>query len=265
MPIDEALKQGCIGVDTNHDHLAAWRLDPHGNPVGEPRRFPMDLVGSSDRRDAQIRHALAALLRWAKHAEVAAIAIEDLDFSAEKTREKFGRKREFRAMVNDFPVAKLKRRLVSMAAEAGISIVAVNAAYTSKWGAEHWQQPMSAPKRKTTRHDAASIVIGRRAQGFKARRRKSPPHGDRSDRRGHRSLQAAPEIREREGTRRRHRGSLPRAVTPQAVSMRETSVPKSARGTPVNSAPALFTVEELKSRVFLNRPQHPGSADGAVR
>jgi len=55
IPLDAALAAGCIGVDTNHDHLAAWRLDPHRNPIGEPRRFPYALSGSADHRDAQIR------------------------------------------------------------------------------------------------------------------------------------------------------------------------------------------------------------------
>ena len=29
--------EGVVGVDMNDDHLAAWRLDVHGNPVGEPQ------------------------------------------------------------------------------------------------------------------------------------------------------------------------------------------------------------------------------------
>jgi aminoglycoside 6'-N-acetyltransferase len=29
-----------------------------------------------------------------------------------------------------------------------------------KWGAQHWQQPTSSKTRKTTRHEAASLVIG---------------------------------------------------------------------------------------------------------
>ena len=37
----------------NADHLAAWRLDVHGNPVGNPRRFAYDLTGTADHRDAQ--------------------------------------------------------------------------------------------------------------------------------------------------------------------------------------------------------------------
>ena len=52
--------------------------------------------------------------------------------------------------------AKLKARLVAMAAEQDIAIVAVDPAYTSMWGAQHWQKPLTNKKRKTTRHDAAA-------------------------------------------------------------------------------------------------------------
>jgi hypothetical protein len=34
-----------IGADTNADHIAAWRIDPHDNPLGNPRRFDFDLSG----------------------------------------------------------------------------------------------------------------------------------------------------------------------------------------------------------------------------
>jgi len=49
-----------------------------------------------------------------------------------------------------FPAAKLKSRLVSMAAEQDIAIVAVDPAYTSRWGAQHWQKPLTTPTRKIT-------------------------------------------------------------------------------------------------------------------
>lgn len=83
-PIHAALAAGCIGVDTNDDHLAAWRLDPHGNPIGQPRRFFYNLAGTAAHRDAQIRHALTRLLHWARHTGVGAIAVEDLDFSRQQ-------------------------------------------------------------------------------------------------------------------------------------------------------------------------------------
>jgi hypothetical protein len=91
VPLAAALAHGVIGVDMNADHLAAWRLDAHGNPTGSPRRFFYDLTGTADHRDAQVRHALTRLLHWARTCGVKAIAVEDLDFTAEKTREKHGR------------------------------------------------------------------------------------------------------------------------------------------------------------------------------
>jgi hypothetical protein len=82
--LQAALAKGVVGVDTNNDHLAAWRLDVHGNPIGAPRRFSYDLSGPADHRDAQIRHALTRLLHWAKRCDVAAVAIEDLNFEQER-------------------------------------------------------------------------------------------------------------------------------------------------------------------------------------
>ncbi len=88
IPLETARARGMVGVDTNADHFAAYRLDRHGNPIGGPRRFFYDLSGTADHRDAQIRHALTRLINWARCAGVAAIGIEDLDFATEKTREK---------------------------------------------------------------------------------------------------------------------------------------------------------------------------------
>ncbi|MFE3553309.1 IS200/IS605 family accessory protein TnpB-related protein [Streptomyces sp. NPDC059193] len=200
--LETARAKGMIGVDTNADHFAAYQLDAHGNPIGEPRRFSYDLSGSADHRDAQIRHAITQLLHWAEQCGVNAIAIEDLDFQAEKTREKHGRRKRFRQLISGMPTGKLKARLVSMAAEAGLSIVAVDPAYTSMWGDQHWRTPLATPRRRMSRHDAAGIAIGRRALGHPIRRRTAPPHDDQSDRRGHRTVQADRGARGREGTRR---------------------------------------------------------------
>jgi hypothetical protein len=51
VPLAAARTGGVVGVDTNADHLAAWRLDAHGNPVGAPRRFGYDLTGTTQHRD----------------------------------------------------------------------------------------------------------------------------------------------------------------------------------------------------------------------
>ncbi|MFC8536382.1 IS200/IS605 family accessory protein TnpB-related protein [Streptomyces sp. NPDC057249] len=201
VPLASARAQGMVGVDTNADHFAAYRLDAQGNPVGDPRRFFYDLSGTATHRDAQIRHAITRLLHWTNRHGVKAIGLENLDFTAEKNREKHGRKKKFRQLISGIPTGKLKARLVSMAAEHGLSIVAVDPAYTSMWGDEHWKKSLTSNKRKMSRHDAAGIAIGRRALGYPIRRRTAPPRDDRSDRRGHRTAQAGPGVRGHEGTR----------------------------------------------------------------
>ncbi|WUP03549.1 IS200/IS605 family accessory protein TnpB-related protein [Streptomyces sp. NBC_00269] len=214
IPMDAALAHGVIGVDTNADHLAAWRLDTHGNPIGRPRRFFCDLSGTAQHRDAQVRHALTRLLNWAKSCGVAAVAVEDLDFATEKSREKHGRKRRFRQVISGMPTGKLRARLASMADQTGIAVIAVDPAYTSKWGAQHWQRPLTSRTRKTSRHDAASIAIGRRAQGHPIRRRTAPPPHDQSDRVGHRTVQAERRALAGEEPRPRMPGPRTRSVPP---------------------------------------------------
>ncbi|MEU9330074.1 IS200/IS605 family accessory protein TnpB-related protein [Streptomyces canus] len=214
IPIEAALAHGVIGVVMNADHLAAWRLDAHGNPTGSPRRFFYDLTGTAGHRDAQVRHALTRLLHWAQTCAVKAVAVEDLDFAAEKTREKHGRRKRFRQLISGMPTGKLRARLASMADQTGIAVIAVDPAYTSRWAAQHWQKPLTSTTRKTTRHDAAAVAIGRRAQGHSIRRRTAPPPHDRSDRAGHRTVQAGPGVPGREGTRPRIPGPRTRSVPP---------------------------------------------------
>ncbi|MEU7467161.1 IS200/IS605 family accessory protein TnpB-related protein [Streptomyces sp. NPDC044984] len=229
VPLAAALAHGVIGVDMNADHLAAWRLDVHGNPTGSPRRFFYDLTGTAGHRDAQVRHALTRLLHWAKTCGVKAIAVEDLDFTAEKTREKHGRKKRFRHLVSGMPTGRLRARLTSMADQTGIAVIAVDPAYTSKWGAQHWQKFLTSTTRTTTRHDAASIAIGRRAQGHSVRRRTAPPRAHQRDVRGHRTVQAGPDVPGREGPRPRIPGPRTRSVPPDAERTRATRTSNTVR------------------------------------
>ncbi|MGW2130697.1 IS200/IS605 family accessory protein TnpB-related protein [Streptomyces coelicoflavus] len=229
MPLAAALAEGVIGVDMNADHLAAWRLDEHGNPIGNPRRFVYDLTGPAGHRDAQVRHALTRLLHWATTCGVKAIAVEDLDFTAAKTREKHGARRRFRHLISGMPAARLRARLTSMADQTGITVIAVDPAYTSRWGTQHWQKPLTTSTRRTTRHDAASIAIGRRAQGHPIRRRTAPPRTHQSDGRGHRTLQADRQALGREGPRPRIPGPRTRSVPPDTARKRATRTPNTVR------------------------------------
>lgn len=161
-----------VAVDLNAGHLAIRRLDGHGNPAGSPGRIDFSLTGTASRRDAQVRHAITRLIRYSLRHGTATIAVEDLNFAdARQTgRETMGRGRRgkrFRRTVAGIPTAVFRNRLTGQASRHGIRLLAVNPAYTSAWGDQHWRKPYQ----NVTRHAAAATVIGRRAQGHKARRR----------------------------------------------------------------------------------------------
>lgn len=215
VPLDSLRDGGVIGVDLNADHMAAWHLDRHGNPLGAPRRFDYDLSGSASHRDAQVRHALTQMLHWAQDTGAQALAIEELDFTDSKTREKHGGNKRFRQVISGIPTGKLRARLVSMCAEARIGIIAVDPAYTSKWGGQYWQKPLSTSRRRVTRHEAASVAIGRRALGHRIRRRTAPPRQHQRDAAGHRTAQARPGDCGREGNRPRAPGPRTRSAGPE--------------------------------------------------
>ncbi|WP_371653473.1 MULTISPECIES: IS200/IS605 family accessory protein TnpB-related protein [unclassified Streptomyces] len=168
-----ALTGGVLGVDHNADHLAAWRLDRHGNPVGRPDRIDVDYKGRATHRDAQVRHACSGLIRLARQHGATALVVEDLGFTTD--RETCGGKgrsgRRFRSLVAGMPTARFVARLVAMAHRAGLAVIVVDPAYTSRWGVQHWRGPTSTTRHKTSRHDASAVVIGRRGQGLGARRR----------------------------------------------------------------------------------------------
>ena len=150
-----------------------------------------------------------------------AIAVENLDFTDSKTREQHGRRRRFRQVISGIPTAKLRARLLAMATEAGIAVIAVDPAYTSKWGAQHWQKPLTAHHPQTTRHHAASVAIGRRALGHPIRRRVAPPPPHQSDVAEHRTTQAEPSIQERETTRHPRTGPRTRSACPPGAKNAE--------------------------------------------
>ena len=170
-----------LAVDLNHGHLACCVVDPSGNPTGEPVTVPIDLAGlPTSTRDGHLRKAITSLTGLALEHRCRAIVIEDLDFVAnrEQGRERQGnrpntgrRGKSFRRLVAGLPTAKFRERLVQMATNAGLFVVAVDPAYTSKWGTQHWLAPLKQASPQANGHHAAALVIGRRGLGHRARRR----------------------------------------------------------------------------------------------
>lgn len=105
-------------------------------------------------------------------------AIEDLGFSDARAtgRETMGRGKRgkaFRHTVSGLPTARFPDRLAGMAHHAGLVVIAVDPAHTSRWGTQHWKAPLQQQSKTTTvtGHHAAAAAIGRRALGHGIRRR----------------------------------------------------------------------------------------------
>jgi hypothetical protein len=187
LTVQATVAGGVVAVDLNAGHLDCFVVDRHGNPTGLPITIPLEVDGlPASTRDGRLRAAITRILDHADAAGCAAVAVEALDFADARAagRETMGRGRRgrrFRRTVAGIPTRRFRDRLVQMAANRELAVVAVDAGWTSVWGGRHWQAPLQAryPKRKLTRHHAASVVVGRRALGFGARRRPGTLDADR--------------------------------------------------------------------------------------
>jgi hypothetical protein len=182
-PTLEQLRAGrVLGVDLNADHLACCVLDASGNPVGEPTSIEVLTEGlSASRRDGRVRAAITGLLDHAQATGCGAVVVENLDFADARAagRETLGRGRRgkrLRRTVAGIPTRRFRNRLTGMAARRGVAVIGVDAAYTSKWGAQHWRTPLQQQTSDpVTRHHAAAVAIGRRGLGVAIRRRPAGP------------------------------------------------------------------------------------------
>jgi IS605 OrfB family transposase len=170
-----------LTADGERGHLAVAVLAPDGNVTGTPFTICLELAGlPATARDGHVRAAVSRLIATAREHGALAVVTEDLDFTAARAegREQTGnrpsrgrRGRRFRRTVAGIPTARFRDRLAQMTANAGLAVVVVDPAYTSRWGAEHWLSPLRQHHPETTGHHAAALVIGRRGQGHRARTR----------------------------------------------------------------------------------------------
>jgi hypothetical protein len=192
-------------VDLNADHLACWVLDASANPIGVPTTIEVPTAGlPASRRDGRVRAAITALLDHARDTGCGAVVVENLDFADARAtgRETLGQGtggKRWRRTVAGIPTRRFRHRLTGMAARRGVAVIGVDAAYTSKWGAQHWRIPLQQQTSDpVTRHHAAAVAIGRRGLGVAIGRR---PAGPRS---GQRTAAGTP--RARPDRHRRHDG-----------------------------------------------------------
>jgi hypothetical protein len=136
------------------------------------------------------------------------------------------RGKRFRKTVAGIPTAVFRDRLTAQAQRQGIGLWAVNPAYTSAWGDQHWWRQYE----NVTRHEAAATVIGRRAQGHKARRREGVTCARPEDRAVRATDQAGPN-EPRVSTGSRHRPGM-RGAESRPPGRARTRLPGRATVTP---------------------------------
>ena len=254
-----------LAVDLNADHIAAWVVAPDGNPIGDPITIAYDTASSAGRNCASLRHAITRLLRLTKAAGCASISIENLNFRDARAtgREKMGRGkkgRKFRRTVASMPTAQFRERLTAMAANAGIAVAAVDAAYTTKWGREHWLAHLNESRRTPcSGHHAAAVVIGRRALGLTAKRRDTARDGTTG-------------IRQRTGSRSQACGSRSRAskhtpqtqdATPRMHGKPSSAHPLAHGGGTRHAPPTSGAVETPTRRPAKHQGQGTATVQGA--
>ena len=154
-------------------------LDVHGNPVGRPVRENIPERGSSAHRLGVLREAVSQLVKRAKQRGVTVIAVEKLNFADIRT---MGRQRGRRGKAGNttrrkvcgIPTSRFVHTIASAAYRHDMTVIAVDPAYTSIWGARWWKKPLDRSRRQRgDRHQAAAVVIGRRSQGHSAKRKSS--------------------------------------------------------------------------------------------
>ncbi|MHB1510337.1 MAG: hypothetical protein ACYCST_10665 [Acidimicrobiales bacterium] len=163
-----------LALDLNHGFLAPAVLDRSGNPIDRLTHIPLvteDLPASQ--RDGHLRQAITEALDLAEEHHCWLVVVENLGFDEMRAsgRERYGSRKWFRKVVCAIPTAQFRDRLTAMASRRGVAVVGVPAAYSSIWGKEHWQAPLSTRVHKVSGHTAAAVVLGRRALGHSARRR----------------------------------------------------------------------------------------------
>lgn len=150
---------GCVGIDTNADHLALAETDRHGNLVAV-RRIELELRGkSTEQAKALIGDAAVAIVERARAAGKP-IVIERLDFRKKKAELESVDPARAR-MLSSFACSKVASSLRAAAFRAGVEVVEVNPAYTSVIGAVNHAQ-----RRGISVHQGAAYAIARRGLGL---------------------------------------------------------------------------------------------------
>src|SRR5450631_693225 len=153
------VRLGVIGVDVNVGFVSVSETDRFGNIVVS-QDVPMVTAGlSKHATQTAISAAVKEIIAIARDRQKP-ISIEYLDFAKKKAQLSYaspGRQR----MLSSFAYTRFAHTVVARAHDAGIEVVEVRAAYSSKIGSQKY-----ARRYGLSGHRAAALVLARRGQKF---------------------------------------------------------------------------------------------------
>jgi IS605 OrfB family transposase len=157
-----SLRAGCIGVDQNDGFVTMSETDRHGNIIAS-QNLPMltrhlSRMATTTCIAEVVKRIVAEAVRTGKP-----IAVERLDFAKKKAQLSYASSSR-NVMLSAFAYRWFTQLLIARATDAGVEVITVTPAYSSKIGRQKY-----ARRYGVSVHMAAAFVLARRAQGFRDR------------------------------------------------------------------------------------------------
>ena len=155
-----ALQDGCIGVDQNDGFVTVSETDRHGN-VTASQNLPMPTRNLGTKATTTciaqvVKRIVADAVRTGKP-----VSVERLHFARKKAQISYASASR-NVMLSAFAYRQFAQLLTARATDAGVGVITVNPAYSSKIGRQKY-----ARRYGLSVHMAAAFVLARRAQGFR--------------------------------------------------------------------------------------------------
>jgi len=153
---------GFLGVDQNDGFVTVTETDRFGNVIAS-RNMPMNTRHLSAKATTTciaevVKQIVADALRTGKP-----ISVERLNFAKKKAQLSYASASR-NVMLSAFAYRQFAQLLAARATDAGVEVITVNPAYSSKIGRQKY-----ARRYGLSVHMAAAFVLARRAQGFRDR------------------------------------------------------------------------------------------------
>ena len=157
---------GVIGLDLNDGFITMSETDEHGNLVKQ-EHYPLIHKGTGNKAESEMRETISKIVTYCKNVSKD-LAIEDLDFISKKSRSSKGKNKAYNKMLHTFAYSRYKQAARSCCHKNGVGLRPVDPYMTTVIGKLKY-----GGQRKLNSHQAASLVIARRGQGFGERLNKS--------------------------------------------------------------------------------------------